>query len=855
MISHFTDSEGRWTAHIPQGEWIVTIDAFETSPGVQEILRDLVIVSSETASHNLQMSSTESARLSFEITDEYDGNEISGLRINLISQEGLGEIRLEETDPWGKVEVQIAPGNWNFEVNSTKDSGYRWAVNSTEIQSGGVSAGDEINIEHSIPRLVRLSGTTFWDYNDDNLSSYVEGISNVSLNIELTGTNQSISHSAISDSDGHWAVFVEAGGIWNISTNASGFINQSVGSDIVQNPYSIDIELNADLVLLQGSVSYIDQNQLSQLSESIVLELISTEDYSWESVTPNMHYSNGSWNGNWSAYVQPGNWIIRGMVEEAGLLDMKLIDANVVEGGRGDIELTVGGVLRLETEWLDYWGNPHSLAEIDIEASDINGTPSVVLNIGAGISWTSLVSDNGGMEILMPVGMIDFSSEFEVSQFNRSMFYQGEQGIQIRAGQDSPLTTLSFYRITNHEIVLTTTNSTAGADLNGGDGGYDVYTEENGAGGFDSVEFIVAAEYLGHESLDTFHISYEVPGSDGQDWVVEFNNGSGDWNSSMIFDMGLENSLNSSEFIVRVTPPNQTIAHSFETGHWINLMISTSDGYMYDHTVIVRIPRIYSFELSEPMNEIYGFEPGVSSNSISIHFTNTGNGDEKFRFEFDDSVLPENWSVPSNTTHTLGPFVSTTHSIPFTVPEGTDEASFTIYINVSSDIGNQIYPVIPVNIVTSTPSLSIISHQLASGGDPVSGTLIDYFVTVQNDGFVDAIGVWINGTVCSKSDCNNVENQIGVFGSDFGDIPANSEVTFDVVLDLDGVSTGTYYLMLNLESDSGIIDDYPVDQIKVRSPPIEETTDWIGWLLGALLVVALLLLTRGGGRRRSSAPF
>ena len=126
---------------------------------------------------------------------------------------------------------------------------------------------------------------------------------------------------------------------------------------------------------------------------------------------------------------------------------------------------------------------------------------------------------------------------------------------------------------------------------------------------------------------------------------------------------------------------------------------------------------------------------------------------------------------------------------------------------------------------------------------------------MQNDGFVDAIGVWINGTVCSKSDCNNVENQIGVFGSDFGDIPANSEVTFDVVLDLDGVSTGTYYLMLNLESDSGINDDYPVDQIKVRSPPIEETTDWIGWLLGALLVVALLLLTRGGGRRRSSAPF
>jgi len=51
------------------------------------------------------------------------------------------------------------------------------------------------------------------------------------------------------------------------------------------------------------------------------------------------------------------------------------------------------------------------------------------------------------------------------------------------------------------------------------------------------------------------------------------------------------------------------------------------------------------------------------------------------------------------------------------------------------------------------------------------------------------------------------------------------------------------------------VEEYDSDQIKVRSPPIEKTSDWIGWLLGALLVIALLLLTRGGGRRRSAAPF
>jgi len=52
------------------------------------------------------------------------------------------------------------------------------------------------------------------------------------------------------------------------------------------------------------------------------------------------------------------------------------------------------------------------------------------------------------------------------------------------------------------------------------------------------------------------------------------------------------------------------------------------------------------------------------------------------------------------------------------------------------------------------------------------------------------------------------------------------------------------------------VEEYDSQQVKVRSTPIEETTDWITWLLGGLLVVALLLLTRsGGGRRRSSAPF
>ena len=140
--------------------------------------------------------------------------------------------------------------------------------------------------------------------------------------------------------------------------------------------------------------------------------------------------------------------------------------------------------------------------------------------------------------------------------------------------------------------------------------------------------------------------------------------------------------------------------------------ISSSDGYMEEHTVIIRIPTFYGFELTEPMPEVVGMSAGEST-GLKIHFKNTGNADEKFQFEFDDSALPENWSAPNVTTHTLGPFVDSTQTISFTVPEGAADQSFTIYINVSG-YGEQVYPAIPVTIETATPALGILSHQLLS---------------------------------------------------------------------------------------------------------------------------------------------
>mgnify|MGYP003714577013 FL=1 len=281
--------------------------------------------------------------------------------------------------------------------------------------------------------------------------------------------------------------------------------------------------------------------------------------------------------------------------------------------------------------------------------------------------------------------------------------------------------------------------------------------------------------------------------------------------------------------------------------------IATSDGYGYNNVVTVRIPQIHGFGLTEPMDETYGIQPGETLN-VGIKFTNTGNGDERFTFEFDDSELPEGWERSGATSHTIGAFVSSTHTVNVMAPANASDEDFTIYVSVR-DKANGTYPDIEIHVQTSQPALRIDSHQLYGGGiDLVAYQTALYYVNVTNSGLIDASLVQLNGTLCRDIYC---DSPLPVNGTDIMDVPASSTVTFEIMLDLSEIDPDTYYIHFDInETGFDSVEDYSSKQVKVRSPPIEETTDWIGWLLGGLLLLALLLLTRGGGgRRRSSAPF
>ena len=300
-----------------------------------------------------------------------------------------------------------------------------------------------------------------------------------------------------------------------------------------------------------------------------------------------------------------------------------------------------------------------------------------------GMRWVAPISEDGSLHMLLIAGMIDASSEFEVIQRNLTMTYTGGQGITVSPGQEAPSALLSHVRISNHDIFPSViANSGSDPDFEGTIEDMMVMIDPD-SGEFTPVEVIISVEYEGHEPFETYSVTSDVSGTDSEHWLIEVHNGSGEWNSTTTFDLGLEGSSNFTDLNIRVTPANTSTAHSLTNGHTIDIWFSASSGYSSAEAFFVRIPQIHGFDLTEPMADTYGIQPGDSTN-IGIQFSNSGNGDERFEFEFDDSELPEGWVRTGSTAHTLGAFVSATHSVIVSAPANASDEDFSIYMSAVS---------------------------------------------------------------------------------------------------------------------------------------------------------------------------
>ena len=823
-----TDDEGRILDYMQEGDWVLIVDEFESDSGVPEGLRKAISVSGDSAGVAQNFETSELAMVAIELFSDPLGMNLGEMEITFTSQQGLGSFSLPHPGFGEVMEISMTPGLWNVEMNETQD-GVRLLLENTSLNQTGITVGPTNDISLTAQRLVQLSGRIFWDLNQDDSPGFSEGLHNVSIN--FFPSESSSEHSAqetSTDSTGYWSVFLPAQSSWNLEVEKDGFatVNVTVDLDLVSE--SEDIEIIAGEVEVSGSVSYPDQSCISEGNWDLVL--IPSHGVSRERVTASKFSDSSGWTGEWNASLQPGSWVAYASTDSQNPICQDLVSLNPlevgVEGGILDSELTAGGTLYLNTKWLDFDGEERQLNEFREEEYDLK------VEFGT-MSWTQKTLDqDSNLILLMPPGTVQVSGEFQTEEEGRDVAYSGGQGIQIRAGQDTPLKILNIERVSKQDISAnavsgsrqavqevdqTCTNDSDGdgfidgddkfpndpsewRDLDGDGTGDNADTDDDNDGDLDSVdevniftgsdnsppgckytnaEFTISIDYEGHNSLDEYTVVGTVPGADGMLWDVQFENASsqGDWLDSISFEMGLNNSALVEEVRVRVVPANVGEAHHFSNGHMVLIKFSTQQGYSTQVELTVDIPKYSAMELSDSYEETTYFSPFDNTVSIQVPFKNNGNSDETFSFEFEDS---ESWDIvgpmiqPSSpfsdglATFTLIP--TSSGSIP---PDYMGSIDFTV-----TDSSNISYA-FQNTLVMDTPSLSLVggSAGLLGGKFPTFGEVERYSLNVSNLGNVDAEQVTVTATLCSEISCEG-EERLNVSSTSSATVSSMSESTY-----------------------------------------------------------------------------
>tara|TARA_Y100000588_G_scaffold116726_1_gene127800 strand:+ start:24809 stop:34276 length:9468 start_codon:yes stop_codon:yes gene_type:complete len=845
-----TDENGRIVDYISEGEWVVIIDEFESNSGVHEGLRRAISVSKSTADSTYDFYTSQLATVTIELNSSTGGGpDLEMMELTFTSQEGLGSFSTQYFGLGLPLEVRFTPGQWNVEMNETNPDGIRMLLENTSLVDSGVTVGVDHQVTLSVQRLVQLSGRVFWDLDDDDSPGFFEGLGNATVN--LSSENPGFApptHELVTGSTGEWSTFLPAQSSWDLFVVREGFGNVTLSVELGNESVVEDIEITAGEVEVSGHVSYPDQACISNGDWEVVL--IPTHGISRDRVTVIKTSNSSIWTGGWVSSVQPGSWVVYAYTDAQSSDCQNLISISPlevgVEGASIESELTIGGVLNLDTKWIDFNGAEHQLSEIE--------DYDLVVEFGS-MSWSEQLNQDGTLSLLVVTGTVQISSEFDLDEGGRNVTYSGGQGVTIRAGQDTPVKTLSIERVSKQDIAVSTSSQPR----------IDVVLADSDCledCQYEVAQFTLSIDYEGHNSFDTYVVTGTVPGMDGIFWKVEFENSTGDWQESISFDMGLEN-VETSTINVRVTPANSSVAHHFPEGHMVLVKFSTIQGYSTQTELTVGIPKTSGIELSEEFQEIVYFSPSDSIVPLQVPFKNLGNADETFYFQFENS---DYWEVSGPMTQPVSPFtdgLSTFTLVPVSEQELLSDYTETIHFSVT-DSSNNSYP-FQATIVLDAPSLSIVgeSVRLLGGSFASYGGIETYSVNISNSGNVDAETVTLLATLCEDIKCLT---KVGVNSSSSGSVFAMSESAFFINMDYTQFEESKkYYIMFEIEGE-------PLEEIEAcnslsegQASCVYEAQLWaasvdndnlkyMAYVFIILLLVALLYFTRRPGRR-ISAPF
>ena len=836
-----TDDDGRIVEYINEGEWVLVVEEFETFPGVFEGLRRSISISQENAGNRQTFFTTELAVATISL--QYDGPPVSAMEevgVTFSSQDGLGSLTKTVADWSNDVVIRLTPGLWNIEMNHTTEDGVRFVIENTTLAESGVFVGmSPIIID--IVSFVQLSGQIFWDLDEDGLPGFSEGLANASVN--LSSEDGTSNYNLTSNSNGEWSIFLPQQGVWGLSVSKEGFGTEDDQVTLSSTSLRIETEISAGEVEASGSLSYIDESCIS--SGDWEVQLIPSHGIVRDSIL-----IEGNEQGSWSTNIQPGSWIaysysISSSQSCVGLVSIDSLEVGV-EGASIDSSLTLGGTVNVDTNWIDLSGNDHDLTEI--ENYDLR------MEFG-GLSWSQELNENGALSLLLPPGTAQASTEFEVDENGINVTYSGGKGITVRAGQESPLRTLTIDRVSKQDIIATvlTDSRIEVQKLNP--------SCQEGCE-FEMAEFTISIHYDGHNSFDTYDAVATVPGTDGILWNVEFQNSTGNWTQSLNFDLGLDNE-NQREILVRVTPANSSYAHDFVDGHNIIVKISTSQGYSTQVELVVDVPAIRGLELNNEQSIF--FDPEDENVILSIPFSNLGNADESFSFEFGYSDW---WDILGPMEQPVSPFADGLAS--FTLIRNSDqplpeEYTETLEFTVSDLFLNSYLG--QVNLIADSAILSIKGEDVRLLGQPFPtyGVVETYAVEITNAGKVDAEGVTLLATLCHDIECNSV---VGVNSSSTSDVLAMNESTFFISMDYTQFDQREkFYILFEIEGEDLSEQAQACESSKSEGKPscIEEADlfvasesnenlKYMAYVFILLLLGALIYFTRRPGRR-VSAPF
>ena len=88
------------------------------------------------------------------------------------------------------------------------------------MQDGGLVAGENELIDIVASTHYELSGTIFWDHDDDDDADVGEIVSDVEILMTSDGHDNI---TQITNAAGDWSVYVPAGTTWQVSTYREGF--------------------------------------------------------------------------------------------------------------------------------------------------------------------------------------------------------------------------------------------------------------------------------------------------------------------------------------------------------------------------------------------------------------------------------------------------------------------------------------------------------------------------------------------------------------------------------------------------------------------------------------------------------